>query len=398
VHLRRLHIENLRSIRELEWTFDAGLEPGWHVVLGNNGSGKSSVLRAIVLGLLTSRDAEALRQDTGRWVRRGAEKFEIGLEMSDGFHASRSSGPKSMEERWRSYFSSSFGPFRRLGSRHRAKPEVPDTVGRHLSLFGENDELVDGLEWLQELEFRALKAHERGTESTEQAVALLPRIRAFVNETGLLPFGARLGDITPDGVQFVDGSGIELAVEELSDGYRSMIGMTFELIRQLAEHYGADAIWTSERPPTITAAGIVLIDEVDAHLHPSWQREIGGWFTSWFPNIQFIVTTHSPLICQAAERGSILRLPDPGDDELPRVVTGLERERLVFGNVLDALATDSFGRVPTRSDSGRRKLERLAELNQKSLREGLDESELDEREHLLEMLPTRRTDALDAAE
>ena len=201
-------------------------------------------------------------------------------------------------------------------------------------------------------------------------------------------------------MQFVDGSGIELAVEELSDGYRSTIGLTFELVRQLAEHYGANAIWSSasEGPPTITAAGIVLIDEVDAHLHPSWQRDIGGWFTSWFPNIQFIVTTHSPLICQAAVRGSILRLPDPGQDELPRVVTGLERERLLFGNVLDALATESFGRVPSRSDAGRRKLERLAELNQKSLREGLDETELDEREHLLEILPTRRDGALDAAE
>ena len=398
MHLRSIHIENLRSIRELEWTFDVGHEPGWHVVLGNNGSGKSSVLRAIVLGLLRELDVEQqLRQDTARWVRRGAEKYEIRLEMS-GFHTSRSSDPKSMEERWKRHFSSSFGPFRRLGSRHRAKPEVSATVARHLSLFGENDELADGLEWLKDLEFRAGWAREHGTESTEQAAALLPRVRAFINETGLLPFGARLGDITPDGVQFVDGSGIELAVEELSDGYRSTIGMTFELIRQLAEHYGANEIWSSERPPMITAAGIVLIDEVDAHLHPSWQREIGGWFTSWFPNIQFIVTTHSPLICQAAERGSILRLPDPGQDEAPRVVTGLERERLLFGNVLDALATDSFGRVPTRSDAGRRKLERLAELNQKSLREGLDESELDEREHLLEMLPTRRHGALDAAE
>ena len=424
MHLRGIGIENLRSIRELEWSFDEGAEAGWHVVLGNNGSGKSSVLRAIALGMLTPRDGEALRQDTHRWVRRGAEKFEIRLAMSDASSTNLSSGAKSYEryiaeqsdirnlkrQIWseardespgeQRYFSSSFGPFRRLGSRHRAKPEVPVAVARHLSLFGENDELVDGLEWLQDLEFRALKARERGTESTEQAALLLPRIRAFVNETGLLPFGARLGDITPDGVQFVDGSGIELAVEELSDGYRSTIGLTFELIRQLAEHYGANAIWSSasEGPPTITAAGIVLIDEVDAHLHPSWQRDIGGWFTSWFPNIQFIVTTHSPLICQAAVRGSILRLPDPGQDELPRVVTGLERERLLFGNVLDALATESFGRVPSRSDAGRRKLERLAELNQKSLREGLDETELDEREHLLEILPTRRDGALDAAE
>ncbi|NJK32775.1 MAG: AAA family ATPase [Deltaproteobacteria bacterium] len=152
------------------------------------------------------------------------------------------------------------------------------------------------------------------------------------------------------------------------------------------------------QPATYHAAGVVLIDEVDAHLHPTWQREIGYWFTRWFPNIQFIVTTHSPLICQAAERGSILRLPSPGHDEYPRVVTGLERERLLYGNVLDAYGSASFDYVPTRSDAGRQKLDRLAELNQKALHEGLSDEELDEREHLLRVMPTGRSRSLDAAE
>ncbi|NJK32774.1 MAG: AAA family ATPase [Deltaproteobacteria bacterium] len=66
VHLRRVHIENLRSIRELEWEFEAGKEAGWHVVLGNNGAGKSSVLRAIAVGYLNL-EKEALRQSFHRW-------------------------------------------------------------------------------------------------------------------------------------------------------------------------------------------------------------------------------------------------------------------------------------------------------------------------------------------
>jgi predicted ATPase len=47
-------------------------------------------------------------------------------------------------------------------------------------------------------------------------------------------------------------------------------------------------------------SGVELIDEVDAHLHPEWQREVGFWLKRHFPKIQFLVTTHSPSICQAA--------------------------------------------------------------------------------------------------
>jgi hypothetical protein len=257
--------------------------------------------------------------------------------------------------------------------------------------------LTDALEWLQDLEFRALKAREKSGESSESE-RLLKNIRSFINKTDFLPYGAQLGDVTPDAVEFLDGNGVNLAVEELSDGYRSVLGITFELIRRLAEHYGADAIWSTDDPPKIQSAGVVLIDEIDAHLHPSWQRNVGYWFTDWFPNIQFIVTTHSSLVCQAAERGSVLHLPDPGTDDAPRVVRGLELERLLYGNVLDAYATPSFGHVPTRSDSGQAKLERLAELNHKSLREDLSDEELDEREHLLRVMPTGRLRSLDAAE
>jgi predicted ATP-binding protein involved in virulence len=48
-------------------------------------------------------------------------------------------------------------------------------------------------------------------------------------------------------------------------------------------------------------SGVVLIDELDAHLHPTWQRQIGSWLKSCFPNLQFIVATHSPFIPQAAD-------------------------------------------------------------------------------------------------
>ena len=64
--------------------------------------------------------------------------------------------------------------------------------------------------------------------------------------------------------------------------------------------------------------GVAAIDEIDAHLHPAWQQRIGDWFVEHFPETQFFVTTHSPIICRAARRGSVWLLPVPGSDEQPR--------------------------------------------------------------------------------
>src|SRR5690606_25959698 len=87
------------------------------------------------------------------------------------------------------------------------------------------------------------------------------------------------------------------------------------------------------------------------------------WFTKYFPNIQFIVTTHSPLICRAADNGSIWRLSAPGSDYPSQEITGIEKERLIYGNVLDAYGTDLFGKKITRSSHSSTMLNRLAELN-----------------------------------
>ncbi|WP_437761125.1 AAA family ATPase [Sorangium sp. So ce281] len=164
--------------------------------------------------------------------------------------------------------------------------------------------------------------------------------------------------------------------------------MTFELIRQLAATYGGDAIFDAKDPTKIIVPGVVLIDEIDAHLHPTWQRRVGRWFREHFPRIQFIVTTHSPLICQAAKPGSVFRLPRPGSEEKAGMVTGTELDRLLYGNVLDAYGTGAFGDVVTRSPEALELLERLATLNQKELAEGLSAKEKKEQRKLRTMLPT----------
>ncbi len=138
----------------------------------------------------------------------------------------------------------------------------------------------------------------------------------------------------------------------------------------------------------IDLPGVVLIDEIDAHLHPPWQRDIGGWFCKYFPQLQFLVTTHSPLVCQAAEKGSVWRLPTPGGDSPGGRVQGDELKRLIYGNILDAYSTEMFGQDVKRSDVSAAMLQRLAVLNRRSLRGELSPAEKRELLALRAALPT----------
>lgn len=91
-----------------------------------------------------------------------------------------------------------------------------------------------------------------------------------------------------------------LPMTVLSDGVRAMAALTADLAQRCARlngHLGSEA-------PTRTC-GIVLVDEVDLHLHPAWQQRVLPALTEAFPNIQFIVSTHSPQVLSTAPRESI---------------------------------------------------------------------------------------------
>jgi hypothetical protein len=88
----------------------------------------------------------------------------------------------------------------------------------------------------------------------------------------------------------------------------------------------------------LNTSGIVLIDEVDLHLHPRWQREILIKLTKVFPNLQFIVSTHSPVIVVgAAEIAQVVNLNTINDDE------NLHQDDIQVSNVGQVLLSDLFG-------------------------------------------------------
>lgn len=423
MHIRQIHINNIKSIRELTWDIPADKAKGWHVVLGDNGAGKSTLLKSIAVALLGPRESYGLRQPWDAWLREGRKSAEISLKIGwdgelDGFvgqggaplaDAELSLGLKlalsdseqtvpsfePMDSRpdpkrhvWGSehgWFSASYGPFRRFtGGIGRVEQSTSGNLlrlNRHLSLFGEGIALTEGLDWLIWL---SAEKHFQGVGQE-----LLDPLIQFINQEDFLPSGVRLKEISPKQIVFTDAAGVSIPVQDLSDGYRSILSMTFELIRELYFAFGSSAVFDPDDPKQVRASGVVLIDEIDAHLHPTWQKRIGFWLCEHFPSIQFIVSTHSPLICQAAEHGSILLLPRSGTDEEARLLDGNEFKRVVYGNVLDAYGTDAFGAeaANTRSPTAQGMRDRLAQLNNKELINGLDEAERTQQVALRAALP-----------
>jgi energy-coupling factor transporter ATP-binding protein EcfA2 len=419
MHIASIRIRNIRSIRELEWELGEQNPAGWHVVLGDNGSGKSTFLKAIALALIGPKEAQGLRQRWDEWLRRGTDaggvdvriiphqEFDklgdgdswtsnsfpsVGIELTnrgdyDEVELTASQDIDDPDRIWRSavWFCGSYGPFRRFGGgdfNSESSLSKMAKLSRHLSLFDERVALTECLEWLSNLKYRELEKDPEGR--------LLEPLTAFINHGDFLPSGVRLHEVSSREIVFKDANGVDVLIQNLSDGYRSVLSMTFELIRQLSMAYGPDGVFSEDVPGEVKAPGVVLIDEIDVHLHPTWQKRVGRWFREHFPNIQFIVSTHSPLVCQSAEHGSIFVLPSAGTEKEGHMLGGDELNRVLYGSVLDAYGTEAFGQeaASTRSESSRQKSKRLAELNNKEILKGLTSSEIEEQAELRAALPS----------
>ncbi len=89
-----------------------------------------------------------------------------------------------------------------------------------------------------------------------------------------------------------------LRIEQLSDGYRTTLAMIMDIAARMTEA-------NPHMADPLLSAGVILIDEIELHLHPGWQQRILGDLTRAFPNVQFIVTTHSPQILTTVAPQSI---------------------------------------------------------------------------------------------
>jgi predicted ATP-binding protein involved in virulence len=103
----------------------------------------------------------------------------------------------------------------------------------------------------------------------------------------------------------VDKGGQSFDLSQLSDGERSFLALICDLGRRLA-------LANPELSNPLHGAGVALIDELELHLHPKWQREVRDKLLTTFPNVQFVATTHSPFIIQSVKPGELINL-DPDE-------------------------------------------------------------------------------------
>ena len=388
---------------------------GLTVVAGRNASGKSTFLRAIAAGLSGPDVVPRLIEADRGWVSRAkAEgRIEVGLVLTGPVDAR---GSKQVTARlswladrpdrtrpepqlshggrrfevprpgvWPStapgMFAAGYGPYRRLTgtAAEVARLTVDDPfLHRFATLFREEASLAETVHWLQQINYRATSGQPTFQDLDRRVLALL--------NDGLLPDGLRADHVDPDGLWLRDRSATLLRIDEMSDGYRAVTALVTDLVRQIHTSSEGKIVWGAEGRPQLLTAGVVLIDEIDAHLHVTWQQRIGAWLTSHFPRIQFIVTTHSPYICQSARPSGLIRLPQPDEPGNAEIVDDQLYRRVVHGTGDDGVLTELFGLDSPYSDQTEDMRRRMTLLETAALRGRATEAELAELTELTELV------------
>ena len=247
-------------------------------------------------------------------------------------------------------------------------------------------ELYDAEERLLQLDYLAVKREKRHKDRLEQVKQILSAILPDISGKGDIKIlGPKSG--VPDeesGVKFHTPYGW-VPLTGLSLGYQTTLAWTVDLAWRLYDRF-------PESLNPLAEPAIVLIDEIDLHLHPRWQREIIAKLTGNFPNTQFIATAHSPLIIQAATDAN-LRSYNSRTVKSKLRIDHIHRE-LESDQIL---TSDLFG-VPARSPRIEALRDERNKLLDKPRQSSSDKKRLRELEEELDNLPTETMDIIRQAE
>jgi predicted ATP-binding protein involved in virulence len=360
-----------------------------NLLLGNNGLGKTTLLKAIALSALgpavgdsginadrlVRREPEPVARQSTKKAAKKQKAGEIDravLEAEFTTHPQdRTDSYKTIESRvevvkrvdleglrwthtdekpWHPIFHSSsdafffvgYGATRRVEKRERVdmgsrKSSSFDRAQRVQSLFEEAYSLLPLSNWLPAMERANPGRHK-------QVCTLINKLmgKGHFTFTGEMEKGEYL----------FERGGLHVPFPALSDGYRAFLGWVGDLLYHICMTAPAGKRLDEN-------CGMVMVDEIDLHLHPKWQMTVLHTLASELPKIQFIATSHSPLLVGSLEWMNIIVMESgPKQSSVAKRI-----EMAVHG--LDAdqvLLTDFFGMATTRSSS------RLKELNALSRR------------------------------
>lgn len=220
-----------------------------------------------------------------------------------------------------------------------------------------------------------------GSRSDRRLEAVWQRLSQSLAGLGQGIEGIVMEEATGRYVPRIVRSGIPLELRELSDGYQAILVVAFDLILRYAYLFP-----TLEDP--LQGEATVVIDEVDLHLHPRWQRTVAGQLRELFPNTQFVLTTHSPAVVQGAidSRWSVVSLEADGGAAVARNLSPGEIEDLEGAEVGSVLLEERLFGVSSRYSPRYSKVEeRVAKVQRRMARGAASE---EDRRQLFEDMDT----------
>ena len=267
-----------------------------------------------------------------------------------------------------------YGAARYMGVSNLDKKELEDPLA---SLFSRSMELYDAEQRLINLDHLGLKdeRYKIQLQKIKQLFAdVLPDV-SKENDVHILGPKMREEFGEPGGVRFTTPYG-DVPLSSLSLGYQTTLTWVLDLVIRLSKHYPQ-----SDNP--LAEPAIVMVDEVDLHLHPRWQRQIVERLTKYFPNAQFIATAHSPLMVQSTLDANLVVLrQNDGQVEIenhPDFVEGWRADQI--------LTSDLFG-IHSRSPRIEKLIDERYSLLDKKERTLSEEQRLQALDEELDNLPT----------
>ena len=386
LYLKRLEIENVRcfgSKQRIDFTGSDGKISQWTVILGDNGTGKTSILRSIV-SLLPSpqsflgkrshleyeydlsikdgwRNTWDLKHKDGENESKlsltiveaetafGGDISEPEMDLSFSMNHKRnnsdnySQGASKLDTRL-------FSPvycFAYGANRKMAEKSLSDENFRNTSetLFRDDALLQNSSEYFLRLDYETAKSKKGNAEKNKVKELLLK----------VLPNGVKDIDVVKSGrlqreVQVKTDFGW-VKLNELSLGYKTTIAWLIDFATKMI-YYRENSNSPFDEP------AILILDEIDLHMHPAWQREIIENLTQIFSRTQFIVTAHSPLIAQAALSSNLVLLKRKGD----HVIVENTPEVIRSWRIDQVLTSDLFGLKESRTREIEKKITRRRTL------------------------------------
>ena len=304
MYISKVELTNIRCFESLSINLEhRGKIQLWQTILGDNAVGKSTILKCIAMGLCDESSAAALMKETsGEFIRKGkldasiqitlkGEATEDGFTIITNFTKGSLESPEKLRQitppglfPWKDIFMCGYGV--QIGDGGGETWENYKPLEAVYTIFNTGSDL----------------------QNTEAVMFKHPSgaFRDWFSE--LLQNILLLEDYPPIEYNtkgmYVSGPWGKMRVNELSDGYRRVIQL-------IVDFFGWQIVAERLSLPNDKIAGILLIDELETHLHPKWQRHIVDRLIKHLPDVQIIASTHSPLVALGVSdlgQASILEL------------------------------------------------------------------------------------------